>query len=47
MCSHWSVEVFDPNSVTLMRSNLWKSHVAFEDQAINRKHSDVNSGVAL
>lgn len=46
-CSHWSVEVFDPNSVTVMRSNIWKPHVAFEDLAINRKHSDVNSGVAL
>lgn len=30
-----------------LRSNLWKPHVAFEDLAINRKHSDVNSGVAL
>lgn len=47
MCSHWSVEVFDPNSVTLIQSNSWIPHVAFQDLAINRKHSDVNSGVAL
>lgn len=37
VCSHWSVEVFDPSSVTLTRSNLWKPHVAFGDLAIKKE----------